>query len=62
MMQKWMCLGAMIVAGLTLILCLMDLIIGKPFGGGPYMVADIGAILAAGTTAYLGFNAWQDVK
>lgn len=61
-MQKWMCLGAMIVAGLTLILCLMDLIMGKPFGGDSFMLADIGGILAAGTTAYLGFNAYQDVK
>ncbi len=61
-MQKWMCLGAMIVAGLTLILCLMDLVMGKPFGGGPYLIADIGGALAAGTTAYLAFNAYQDVK
>ena len=40
----------------------MDVVLGKPFGGGPYLLADIGGILAAGTTAYLGFNAYQDVK
>lgn len=60
--MKWMCLGTIAVAGLALLLCALDLITGVPFGGGPYMLADIGGILAAATTIYLGFNAYQDVK
>lgn len=61
-MQKWMCLGAMGVAGLALLLCTLDLIIGIPFGGGPYLLADIGGILTAGILGYLAWNAYQDVK
>ena len=61
-MQKWMCLGAMGIAALALLLCLLDLIVGVPFGGGPYMLADIGGIVAAGVLGYLGWNAYQDVK
>ena len=61
-MQKWMCLGAMGIAGLALLLCLLDLIVGVPFGGGPYMLADIGGIVAAGILGYLAWNAYQDVK
>jgi hypothetical protein len=61
-MQKWMCLGAMGIAGLALLLCLLDLIVGVPFGGGPYLLADIGGIVAAGVLGYLAWNAYQDVK
>ena len=61
-MQKWMCLGAMGIAGLALLLCALDLIVGIPFGGGPYLLADIGGIVAAGVLGYLGWNAYQDVK
>jgi hypothetical protein len=61
-MQKWMCLGAIGVAGLALLLCALDLFTGIPFGGGPYMLADIGGILTAGILMYLAFNAYQDVK
>lgn len=61
-MQKWMCLGAIIVAGLALLLCVLDIITGVPFGGGPYMLADIGGILTGAVLIYLAFNAYQDVK
>jgi hypothetical protein len=64
MMQKWMCLGAIGIAGLALLLCVLDLVAGVPFSGdsGAYMLADIGGILTAGTLMYLAFNAYQDVK
>jgi hypothetical protein len=62
MMQKWMCLGAIGVAGLALLLCALDLFTGVPFGGGPYILADIGGVLASATLIYLAFNAYQDVK
>lgn len=63
-MQKWMCLGAIGVAGLALLLCALDLFTGIPFRGSSdaYILADIGAIVAAGVLGYLGWNAYQDVK
>jgi hypothetical protein len=62
MMQKWMCLGGLIVAGLTLLLCILDIAIGIPFGGEGYFLADFGGIMAAGALGYLAYNAYQDVK
>jgi hypothetical protein len=63
-MQKWMCLGAIGVAGLALLLCALDLFTGIPFRGSSdaYILADIGGIITAGVLIYLGFNAYQDVK
>ncbi len=66
-MEKWMCLGAIGVAGLVLILSLMDLFVGYPFSSGngfneDFMLFNIGAILASGIVAYLGWNAFKDVK
>jgi hypothetical protein len=63
-MQKWMCLGAIGVAGLALLLCALDLFTGIPFRGSSdaYILADIGGIVTAGVLIYLGFNAYQDVK
>jgi hypothetical protein len=61
-MQKWMCLGAMGISALVILLCTLDLIVGVPFGGGPYLLANIGGIVAAGILGYLGWNAYQDVK
>lgn len=61
-MQKWMCLGAVGVAGLALLLCLLDLFTGSPFGGGPYVLADIGGLIASGILIYMGLNAYKDVK
>ncbi|HVK14455.1 MAG TPA: hypothetical protein VM597_37295 [Gemmataceae bacterium] len=61
-MQKWMCLGAMGVAGLALLLCILDIALGIPFGGGSFILADIGGILTAGVLVYLAWNAYLDVK
>jgi hypothetical protein len=61
-MQKWMCLGGMIVAGLCLLLGILDIATGIPFGGGQFLLADIGMIIASGVIGYLGFSAYQDVK
>jgi hypothetical protein len=63
-MQKWMCLGAIGVAGLALLLAALDLFTGIPFRGSSdaFILADIGAIVAALILGYLGWNAYQDVK
>jgi hypothetical protein len=45
------------------LLFLLDLIIGKPFGGGDaFMMVDIFGLLASLATGYLGFNALRDLK
>lgn len=62
-MEKGMCYGALGVAGLMFLLFLLDLIIGKPFGGGDaFMMVDIFGLLASLATGYLGFNALRDLK
>ena len=40
-MEKYMCYGALGVAALMFLLFLLDLVAEFPFGGGPFMLADI---------------------
>ena len=57
-MEKWMCFGSMGVAGVLLLLFLLDVIPGVniPFGGiNP--VVDVLGILACGIVLYLAFDA-----
>jgi hypothetical protein len=61
-MEKWMCYGALGVAGLMLLFGILDIAIGIPFGGSPFMMVDIFLILASGIVGYLGFNASRDLK
>jgi hypothetical protein len=61
-MQKWMCLGGVGIAAIAVVLCLADIATGSPFGGSPFILADIGGIIAGGTLIYLGLNAYKDVK
>lgn len=61
-MEKWMCYGALGVAGLMFLLFLLDLIIGIPFGGSAFMMADIFGLLTAIAVGYLAFNALRDIK
>lgn len=68
-MEKGMCLGALGVSGLFLILFVLDLFVGIPFGWGtpengsnPFFMADILGALAAGILAYLSVNAYRDIK
>jgi hypothetical protein len=64
-MEKGLCWGSLIVAGLMLLLFILDLIVGKPFGGsdlaGMQMV-DIFGILASAVLGYLSWNALQDLR
>lgn len=57
-----MCYGALGVAALMLLLFLLDLVAGFPFGGGSFVVPDILGILASGVVGYLGYSALQEVK
>ena len=61
-MEKYMCYGALGVAGLMLLLFVLDLAAGLPFGGGSFMIADVFGILASGVVGYLGFSAMKELK
>ena len=64
-MEKGLCWASLGVAGLMLLLFILDLIVGVPFGGsdlsGMQMV-DIFGILASGVLAYLSWNALRDLR
>lgn len=61
-MEKWMCYGALGVAGIMFLLFLLDLLMGIPFGGGPFSTVDIVGLLASVAVGYLGFNAMRDLR
>lgn len=60
-MEKWYCWGAMFIAGVLLILFLLDVILDIPFGGISPTV-DILSILSCGLLIYLGWNAYRDLR
>jgi hypothetical protein len=60
-MEKWMCWGSMGVAGLLLLLFLLDLFLKFPFGG-VSIVVDIVAVLACGIVLYLAYDAFRDLR
>ena len=66
-MEKGLCIGSMAVAGLMLLVFLLDLFAGIPFSKGagnglssPFMFVDIGGAAAAAIVGYLGYNALRD--
>lgn len=59
-MEKWFCFGSMGAAGLVLILFLMDLVMGIPFGGSGLI--DIFGLITAGIVFFLGFDAFRDLN
>ncbi|MDB5307068.1 MAG: hypothetical protein JWO38_1270 [Gemmataceae bacterium] len=61
-MEKGLCYGALGVAVLMLLLFLVDIIAGFPFGGSPFAVVDVFGILASAIVAYLAWNASRDLK
>ncbi|HEV3119110.1 MAG TPA: hypothetical protein VGY58_18795 [Gemmataceae bacterium] len=64
-MEKGLCVTSLVIAGLMLLLFILDLIFGFPFGGGGLagmQMVDIFGILASGILAYLSWNALQDVR
>jgi hypothetical protein len=61
-MEKGLCYGALGVAALMLVVFLLDLVVGFPFGGSPFMILDILGIVSAGVVSYLAFNASKDLK
>ncbi len=57
-MEKWLCWGSLGVAGVLLLLFVLDLILSFPFGGIDWIVSGIG-IIGCGLTGYL---AWESLK
>ncbi len=59
-MEKWFCFGSMGAAGLVLVLFLLDLVMGFPFGGSSLI--DIFGLITAGIVFFLGFDAFRDLN
>lgn len=59
-MAKAMTFGGMAVAGLSLLLFGLDLIIGIPFGR-ENMLIDIGFVICAGILGYLSWSAFREL-
>jgi hypothetical protein len=60
-MDKWMCWSSMGVAGLLVLLFLLDLLAGVPFGGISKAV-DVMLLLASGLALYLAYDAFKDLR
>ncbi|MFM7148748.1 MAG: hypothetical protein ACKO23_02800 [Gemmataceae bacterium] len=56
-----MCFGSMGVAGLMMLLFLLDIFLKIPFGG-TSIVVDIFGIAVSGMVGYLGFDAYRDLR
>lgn len=61
-MEKRLCIASMAVAGLLVLLFVLDLVVQFPFGGGStFMVIDIIGASAGTLLIYLSWNALRDV-
>lgn len=60
-MEKYLCWGSMGIAGLLLVLFVLDLAMGIPFNGLNRMVDILGA-LACAVVAYLGWDTARDLR
>jgi hypothetical protein len=60
-MEKWLCWSSMGVAGLLILLFLLDLFVKVPFGGISTTV-DIFSILASSLVLYLAYDASRDLR
>jgi hypothetical protein len=60
-MEKWMCWSALGASGLVLVLFILDLAMGIPFGRLSPAV-DIFAIIACGLVGYVSWDALQDLR
>jgi len=61
-MEKILCFGSLGIAILMLLVFLLDLLTGTPFGGGPFTTVDVLGLLASAIVAYLAWNASKDLK
>jgi hypothetical protein len=62
-MDKKLVVGSLAVAGLMLLLFILDLVVGFPFGGsGPFTFIDIVGIIASGILLYMAFHAYRELR
>ena len=65
-MDKALCYGALGIGALMMLVFLLDLLTGHPFGGGAadnkFVTGDIFGLLASAIVVYLGWNASRDLK
>lgn len=61
-MGKPLSFGALGIGALMAVIFLLDLVVGIPFGGGPFVTADIFGLLGSVIVAYLGWNAARDLR
>lgn len=59
-MEKWLCFGSMGVACLLLVVFLLDMVLGLPFGRA--VAVDIVGLLASAVVLFLGFDAYRDLR
>jgi hypothetical protein len=60
-MEKWLCWSSMGVAGLLLLLFLLDVIFSFPFGGISTPV-DVFGLVASALVLYLAYDAFRDLR
>ena len=60
-MEKWLCWGSMGMAGLLLLLFLLDVFVKVPFGGSS-VVVDVFGILASALVLFLAYDAFRDLR
>jgi hypothetical protein len=59
-MEKWLCWGSLGVAGLLLLLFLLDIFLKIPFGGISITV-DVVCVIASAIVGYLAFDAMREL-
>jgi len=60
-MEKWLCWGSIGLSGVLLILFLLDMILGIPFGGIGWLINILG-VLACGLVGYLGWESYKELR
>jgi len=60
-MEKWLCWSSMGVAGLLILLFMLDLFLAMPFGRISGTV-DVLVILSCGVVLYLAWDAFRDLR
>ena len=60
-MERWLCWGSMGVAGLLLLLFLLDILLKVPFGG-MSLIVDVFGVIASGLVFYLAWDAFKDLR
>ncbi|HVT29305.1 MAG TPA: hypothetical protein VHE81_14915 [Lacipirellulaceae bacterium] len=63
-MGKAMSVAGMVVGGLVAVMFTLDLFLSFPFGGTSRggLLPDVGMALCGGILAYLGWNAFREIK